>query len=93
MKEPNRDLYREAARRAERKLGFLVHLCIYVLVNGALLALNYSQHAGVPWAAAPLLGWGIGLLFHGLSVFMRTTSAAWKRRMIDHELKKLSPDA
>lgn len=79
-----------ATRRVERKLGFFVHLGVYLLVNAGLITLNLLQmhmQAHKPfWAAGPLLGWGIGLLFHGLKVFMQLPPA-WKQRMIEQELK------
>jgi hypothetical protein len=42
------------------------------------------------WVLWPLAGWGIGLLFHGLAVFLRAPGASWKQRMIENELKKTS---
>lgn len=81
----NRPL-REAARQVERKIGFFTHLGVYLLVNTGLLTLNLLQTHKPFWAAAPLLGWGIGLLFHGLKVFMRLPPA-WKQRLIEQELR------
>jgi hypothetical protein len=75
---------RHPPRRA--KIGFFVHLGIYLVVNGALIALNLLQTHKPFWALAPLLGWGIGLLFHGLKVFVRLPPQ-WKQRMIEQELK------
>ncbi|WP_050477902.1 2TM domain-containing protein [Herbaspirillum rhizosphaerae] len=75
-----------ATRRVERKLGFFAHLGIYLLVNAGLIALNLLQTHKPFWAAGPLLGWGIGLLFHGLKVFMQLPPA-WKQGMIEQELK------
>jgi hypothetical protein len=82
--------YRNARRHVERKLGFLTHLAVYVVVNAGLMTFNLIQQPRVLWAFAPLLGWGIGLLFHGLAVFLHAPGAAWKQRMIDNELKKRS---
>jgi hypothetical protein len=48
---------------------FYTHLTIYTIANGSLLALNLL--AGEPaWAVWPLLGWGIGLIAHGVAVFL-----------------------
>ena len=60
--------YRAARRHVERKLGFFIHLAVYIVVNSGLMLLNLLQQPRVLWAFAPLLGWGIGLLFHGLAV-------------------------
>ncbi|HEV2608727.1 MAG TPA: 2TM domain-containing protein [Noviherbaspirillum sp.] len=80
--------YQDAKRVVERKLGFYTHLSVYVIVNTGLIALNIAQDSGRPFAIFPLLGWGIGLLFHGLAVFLHGPKAAWKRRMIDKEMKR-----
>lgn len=80
--------YKEAQRQVERKIGFFIHLSVYLLVNSGLVLLNYVNNPGHPWAMGPILGWGIGLLFHGLAVFMHASGAKWKRRMIEQELNK-----
>jgi len=80
--------YRAAARQVERKLGFLIHLAVYALVNAGLVTLNLLYQPQRPWALGPLLGWGIGLLFHALAVFLHAPGARWKQRMIERELYK-----
>lgn len=84
----NSNNYRDAKRHVERKLGFYAHLSVYLVVNTGLIVLNLSLASTRPWALFPLMGWGIGLLFHGLAVYLRTPGAAWKQRMIDNELNK-----
>jgi 2TM domain len=78
----------DARRQVERKIGFYLHLAIYLIVNSGLLLLNFLHNPGQPWALGPILGWGIGLLFHGLAVFLRAPGAQWKQRMIERELQK-----
>lgn len=78
--------YRAAGKQVERKLGFYAHLAVYALVNTGLVVLNLLLQPQRPWALAPLLGWGIGLLFHGLAVFLHAPGAAWKQRLIQREL-------
>ncbi|MGZ3238635.1 MAG: 2TM domain-containing protein [Burkholderiaceae bacterium] len=80
--------YRQAKRQVERKLRFYLHLTVYLLVNSALILshqLHQSQHSV---SFGPLVGWGIGLLFHGFSVFLRAPRATWKQRLINNELNK-----
>lgn len=64
----NERLDRLARKRAKAKLGWFIHAAIYVAVNLMLVAL--SLYTGRTWAIFPLLGWGVGLLAHGLSVWM-----------------------
>ena len=81
--------YRRAQRQVERKFGFLVHLAVYLTVNTGLILTNLVTLPERPWAAAPLLGWGVGLLFHALAVFLHAPAARWKERMIAAEMKKV----
>lgn len=80
--------YHQAQRQVERKIAFFIHLGVYSLVNTALVIANLLSGSGRIWFIAPLLGWGIGLLFHGTGVFLRASKAKWKQRMIENELKK-----
>jgi len=80
--------YRDARRHVERKIGFYTHLAVYVVVNGGLFLVNFMFSPGKVWAVWPLFGWGIGLLFHGLGVFLHAPGTPWKQRMIENELKK-----
>lgn len=80
--------YRNAEQHIERKLGFYSHLAIYLLVNSGLILLNLLQTPGHTWSVFPLFGWGIGLLFHAIRVFLRDPASDWKQRMIARELEK-----
>jgi len=80
--------YRAAKRHVERKIGFAIHLSVFVLVNAGLILVNFLFAPNRVWAVWPLLGWGIGLLFHGLATYLHGPGASWKARMIEQELKK-----
>jgi hypothetical protein len=84
------DAYRDAKRHVERKIGFFIHLTVFLAVNTGLILFNLLLAPHKLWAFWPLFGWGIGLLFHGLGVFVHAPGAAWKRQMIEKELKKQS---
>ena len=53
-----------ARKRAKEKFGFLLHLTIYIIINGFLWAQWALIGFGFPWPAFASLGWGIGLAFH-----------------------------
>ena len=48
--------------------GFFFHFSAYVLVNLILIAVNLLLTPDKLWFYWPLLGWGIGILAHGLAV-------------------------
>jgi hypothetical protein len=80
--------YNDAKRYVERKIGFFIHLAAYLVVNSGLMLFNFLVVPAKLWAIWPLLGWGIGLLFHGAATFLSTPGASWKQRMIENELKR-----
>jgi len=80
-----------ARRRARAKLGFFWHAAIYIVVNVGLVALSLST--GRHWAVFPLLGWGIGLLAHGLSVWVFAPGGDMMESMVRRERAKLVPKA
>ncbi len=60
-----------AARRHVKALrGFYSHLASYLAVNGFFVLLNLLTSPNRWWAQGLAIGWGIGLLAHGLSVFV-----------------------
>ncbi len=86
------EIYEAARKRVEEKKGFYVHLVVYIIVNAILVAIwaaNDSGNGGVPWFIYPLGGWGIGLIFHLLSVFVFNNNTNWERRQVEKEAEKL----
>jgi hypothetical protein len=82
-------LNRIARRRAGAKLGFYIHASVYVLVNLALYAINDRFTPSVAWSVWPLAGWGIGLAFHALGVFVSGTGSDLRERMVRAERRRL----
>jgi hypothetical protein len=85
----NQEAYQGAKRRVEIKLGFYGHLGMYLAVNALLVIINLVTSTEYFWFKWPLLGWGIGVIFHGLGVFIFSsgTLAAVKERMIAEAMK------
>lgn len=77
-----------AQRRARAKLGWFCHAAIYVVVNLALIVLSLSQ--GRHWAVFPLLGWGLGLFFHGLGVWVFAPGNPVMAHMVQRERERLA---
>jgi hypothetical protein len=78
-----------ARRRAGAKLGWYVHACVYVAVNLTLFALAYYGYRQRPWSVFPALGWGVGLVLHGLSVFVLGKGSSLRERMVERERERL----
>lgn len=80
-----------ALRRAKAKLGWFSHAAVYLVVNTGLIGLSLAS--GGRWAIFPLLGWGVGLLFHGLSVWLFQPGGDLMTRMVDRERARLAGSA
>jgi 2TM domain len=76
-----------ARRRVAALKGFYIHLGVFALVLIGLLVVN-SVTGGPWWVVWVFLGWGIGVLSHGLAVMGRGSRAiaAWEERKLRHYL-------
>ncbi len=86
------ELYKIAKERVEEKKGFFIHLSIYISVNILLIiiwAATGAESDPVPWFVYPLGGWGIGIAFHFLGVFIFSRETEWEKRQIEKEVEKL----
>ncbi|MFC2067729.1 2TM domain-containing protein [Chloroflexota bacterium] len=64
-------IYEQARKQVEEKKGFFIHLSVYIIVNIMLVLIwAFANGRDYPWFIFPLGGWGIGLLFHFLGVFV-----------------------
>ncbi|MDZ4860864.1 MAG: 2TM domain-containing protein [Candidatus Hydrogenedentes bacterium] len=55
--------------KAERKQRFYRHLRAYLIINGALMLLNFMTGIDDVWFVYPMIGWGIALAFQASSAF------------------------
>jgi transcriptional regulator with XRE-family HTH domain len=79
----------EAAFRHVRKIrGFYGHLARYVIVISALAIFNFIKSPNYFWVIWPALGWGLGILFHGMRVFgtVPFMNADWEKRQVEKYL-------
>jgi len=68
--KPDESLRDRAVKRLKAKREFSVHLLAYVIVNIFLVILWATvTGGGFFWPMFPILGWGIGLIFHGWDVY------------------------
>lgn len=78
---------RQARRRAGARMGWYVHATVFLAVNAVLAALSLS--AGRHWAVYPAMGWGLGLLIHGLVVWLVLGGGGLQERLIAQERERL----
>ena len=83
-----KELEQKAEKIAEEKISFLTHLAVYILVNLLLILVWWFNNDGdmFPWFIFPLIGWGIGLGAHFISVYAGTNL---REKMTERELEKL----
>ena len=82
------EVYEIAKKRVKAKGDFYKHLVVYVVVNIMLVIIwAFPAGRGYPWFWWVIGGWGIGVLFNFLDVFV------WQRRgdkgAIEKEAEKI----
>ncbi len=90
MKQTEQELRDQAKKKAEEKAGFIIHFVSYILVNIFLISVNILTYRGHIWFVWPLFGWGVGLIFHFLGVFIFDDFLSdFVKRQTEKEYKKL----
>lgn len=87
--------YQNALKRVKRIKGFYTHLMVYVVINIALMIVNYQSLGpnenffGIRIFSTPVF-WGIGVLAHGLSVFIPTwfLGKDWEEQKVKELMEK-----
>lgn len=63
----DKELYEFAKKKVESRRGFIIHLGIYLIFS--VISIIPSLINGFkPQYMVPVLGWGIGVIFHALSL-------------------------
>jgi len=80
--------YHQARERAEALQGLYIHILVYIVVNACLFAINWASTGGDGgwWFYWPLLGWGVGVLIHTLTVVFPVFSSQWVDRRTERIL-------
>ncbi len=75
--------YERAHKRVEELRGFYMHLLMYVAVSLGLFFIDLLSPGG-PWFFWPVIGWGIFVVVHGVSLLMEGTLLGdrWEERKI-----------
>ena len=84
----NQEAYQKAKKRIQLKLGFRIHLAVYLGVTLLLIIINLSTSSEYLWVKWPILGWGIGVIFHGLNAYVFPDTNIITDEMIRKEMEK-----
>lgn len=70
--------------------AFYINFWSYIIVMAVLLVINLLTGPGYIWVVWPALGWGLGVLMHGLTVFEHFSffGAEWERKQVEKRLRK-----
>ncbi len=83
------EIDRIARKRAGAKLGWYIHATLYVVINLAFFAVSKYGIGTRPSSVFPLLGWGLGLVLHGVSVFVLGSGSGLRERLVQRERGRL----
>lgn len=89
-KYQNEERYFKAKKQVEEIKGFYGNLTAYIVINIFFLILNLKTSPEHLWFFLPMLGWGIGVIFHGFKVFnyMPFLSKNWEDKKIKEFMEK-----
>jgi hypothetical protein len=78
--------YQKAKERVNEIKGFYGNLIAYCIVISFLVWLNLKS-TSFPWAIFPAMGWGFGLLIHGMEAF--GYNPLWGKNWEEKKIKEL----
>jgi hypothetical protein len=90
VEDHNDESYMMAKRRVKELRDFYTHAIIYIGVNIILLVINLIQTPDSLWFYWVMIGWGVGLGLHGLSVLLhgKLLGQEWEERKIRKYMEK-----
>jgi hypothetical protein len=83
------DIDKLARKRAGAKLGWYTHALVYVCVNLFLFAMSDMAFGQRAWSVKPLLGWGLGLALHGISVWFLGAGGSLRENLVARERERI----
>lgn len=83
------EIERIAQKRAKSKMRWFAHAGIFILVNLFWLAKSDLGFGARHWSPVPMLGWGLGLGLHGISVWFLGAGTDLRERMVQKERERL----
>jgi len=90
--------YKKAKARVKEIKEFYTHLIVYCSVIAILAVINFvtMSVSGYKfyWFLFPLAGWGFGLFWHamGVFVFSKSKTSNWEKKKIQEIMDKMDQD-
>ena len=91
MAETEEGKLERARAIVRRKIGFLRHFFVFVVVLAGLAIINNVTDGGYQWWLWVALGWGVGVSIHFLTTFL-IAGGDLERRMLQREMEKLDDE-
>ena len=84
---------REALEYVRDIKGFYSHLTVYLIAVPVFIIVGFFDNTDITWYIWPIMGWGIGLAAHGISVFevFSLFGADWEKRQVEKRLRRRAP--
>lgn len=86
MNMSDKELYKAAKRRVMAKKAFKIHFATFAVVSLFLFIISYLNREN--WWIFPVIGWGIGVVIHAVSV----SSALGAGSEIEREIEALKKE-
>ncbi|WP_312089121.1 2TM domain-containing protein [Chryseobacterium sp.] len=86
IEETKNDSYERAHKRVKEIKSFYANLISYCIVIPFLVIFNLITSPNHLWFYLPMLGWGIGIIAHGMTVF--AIGKNWEDRKIKELMEK-----
>ncbi len=82
--------YSRAKKKVENLKGFYSNLLAYCLVIPFLIFINLMTSPHHLWFWYPMVGWGIGIVFHAVGVFNKTSFLGrnWEEQKIQEFMEE-----
>ncbi|HUL86179.1 MAG TPA: 2TM domain-containing protein [Actinomycetota bacterium] len=83
MVQTDEELRDRALKQLKKKRDFTANVFAYVVVNAFLVGIWAVTGSGFFWPIFPILGWGMGLIFHAWDVYQQPPTEEQIRREMD----------
>lgn len=86
---------KQIRHRVRQLRGLYVHFVIYLIVMAGIALINWATSPGTWWVIWPIVGWGIGVAAHAVSVIFEGSllGPEWEERKVREILERAERNA